>query len=618
MKKRTQKAVSPLNICNRRPVGAGCLIALFAFLGALAGLNASEQRCLNAQESGASLIGVWEAEQTFNHHQARTITLQKTNEQWFATLGDTRCKVNNQSENLSFELSNGGGKFRGKISKSDQSVTGFWIQPITTNLNYPLATPLRFDKLKDTWKANVQPLRDRLRFYLVVSKPHGKPVEAFIRNPERNVGIRIGYLSVRMNNNNLELKQMRGESSFKGKRTVTNSDESIAINLPYSQKPFIFRRARRTSDSGFYPAESSNPYRYLKPKRVDDGWDVAAAGELGFDTSRLETMVQELRGLETSELTTPYIHSVLISRRGKLVFEEYFYGYNRTQTHDTRSAGKSVGSMIVGTVVDRDETLSENSTLASLFGNAFQESKSVASALPYAKRSDWRERITIANALAMQSGLEADDETSNSLFSEDRMQDQTQEPDWIKWAMNTPMFREPGTRSFYASNSINLASAAVARKHGAWLPDLFEMHLAKPLGIHRYHCNLDPAEQGYMGGGIRLTPRDQLKLGQVMLDGGRWKGQQILSERWVEESTRPHGSIHEPNDYGMGWWRKSLNVGSKQVKVIHAGGNGGQLIVCIPEYQMVVQISGGNYSNFAVWYRNLTELIPQKILPAIK
>ena len=61
-----------------------------------------------------------------------------------------------------------------------------------------------------------------------------------------------------------------------------------------------------------------------------------------------------------------------------------------------------------------------------------------------------------------------------------------------------------------------------------------------------------------------------------------------------------------------------LSVGSREVKVFHASGNGGQLIVCIPEYEMVIQISGGNYSNFDVWYRSLTELIPQKILPAVK
>ena len=590
---------------------------MFVFIGAVAGSIVGAQRSLGAQEFDESLIGVWEAEQTFNDHQTRSVKLRKSKNQWLATVDGTQCKFDVRSEVLSFELPNRSGKFRGKVD-DNQSVSGFWIQPITTNLNYPLATPLRFKKVKDAWEAKVQPFHDRMRLYLVVSKPEGKPVEAFFRNPERNIGIRIGYLSVKMKKDNLEFKQLRGESTFTGKRVRTNDDNSIAIDLPYSQKPFIFCKAKRVSGSGFYPGSTSKPYRYSQPEEVGDGWEVTKASELGFDTSLLEKMVQELRELETNELTTPYIHSILISRRGKLVLDEYFYGYDRTQPHDTRSAGKSVGSMIVGTVVDRDETLSENSTLASLFGEAFRESRSVASELPFNQRSEWRNQITIANALAMQSGLEADDETSNSLFSEDRMQDQTKEPDWLRYAMNTPMFRKAGTKSYYASNSINLATAAAARKQGAWLPELFEMHLAKPLGIQHYHFNLDPSEQGYMGGGIRLTPRDQLKLGQVMLDGGKWKEQQVLSERWVQESTRPHGSIHEPSDYGLGWWRKSLNVGSKHVKVIHASGNGGQLIVCIPEYEMVVQISGGNYSNFQVWYRSLTELIPQKILPAAR
>jgi len=586
-------------------------------VGVFAGIIAGAGHRLNAQEFDNSLVGVWEAEQAFNHHLIRPVTLQKSGSQWTATVDDINCPVENHSGRISFELPDRSGKFRGEIAE-DQSVSGFWIQPVTSNLNYPLATPLRFEKEADAWHAELQLFCDRLRLYLVVSRPAGKPLEAFIRNPERNIGMRIGYLSVEAKNDELKFIPMRGGNAFSGKRTKTDSDVSIAIDLPYSEMPFIFRRAHRVAGSGFYPSGTTQPYRYSQPVADGSGWKVADAGELGFDTSRLEKMVQELRDLETNELTTPYVHSILISRRGKLVLEEYFYGYDPTDTHDTRSAGKSVGSMIVGAVIDKDESLSEKTTLASLFGEPFRESGTVPSELPLGKRSEWRQRITIANALAMQTGLESGDEEGNSLFSEDRMQNQTAEPDWIRYAMNTPMFREPGKTSFYASNSINLASAAVARNQKAWLPDLFETHLAKPLGIRHYHCNLDPAENGYMGGGIRLTPRDQLKLGQVMLDGGKWNDHQVLSKRWVEESTRPHGSIHEPNDYGLAWWRKTLNVGSRQTNVIHASGNGGQLIVCIPAYEMVVQISGGNYSNFPVWYRNLTDLIPQKILTAIK
>lgn len=77
-----------------------------------------------------------------------------------------------------------------------------------------------------------------------------------------------------------------------------------------------------------------------------------------------------------------------------------------------------------------------------------------------------------------------------------------------------------------------------------------------------------------------------------------------LDRRCVKKSIQPLGSIHDPSDYGYGWWRKTLQMDERTVEVFYAGGKGGQFIVCIPEFEMVIQKSGGNYGNFPVWYRN--------------
>ena len=147
---------------------------------------------------------------------------------------------------------------------------------------------------------------------------------------------------------------------------------------------------------------------------------------------------------------------------------------------------------------------------------------------------------------------------------------------------------------------------------------MLRRYITGPLGIEHYYCNLDPVGHGYYGGGIRMRPRDQLKLGQVMLAGGLWNGKRVLSESWVKLSTSPTGRIYKPNDYCMGWWRKLLPFRERKVELLYASGNGGQFIVWAPELDVVVQISGGNYRNFPAWGKHLTEMIPRFVFGAIE
>ena len=153
-----------------------------------------------------------------------------------------------------------------------------------------------------------------------------------------------------------------------------------------------------------------------------------------------------------------------------------------------------------------------------------------------------------------------------------------------------------------------------------WIPAVFDEYLARPLGIGHYHFNLTPTGQGYMGGGLRLRPRDQLKLGQLMLDGGTWQGERLLSEAWVADSIAAHAGLHEPDDYGYGWWRSTLTnpaTGATHL-AINAGGNGGQFIIFIADLDLVIQISAGNYMDFRTWYPFLRELVPEYIIAAAR
>ena len=148
------------------------------------------------------------------------------------------------------------------------------------------------------------------------------------------------------------------------------------------------------------------------------------------------------------------------------------------------------------------------------------------------------------------------------------------------------------------------------------------MNFAQPLQIDRYYLNLMPTGEAYTGGGAYLLPRDQLKLGQLYLDGGLWNGKRVVSKEWTVESTARHSTFapnlkDEPqHDYGYGWHERNfIKVGDRVLPDYVAGGNGGQLIVLISDLDMVICINGGSYGDFR-WYRWELDLLPQFIVPA--
>src|ERR1700738_1563937 len=154
------------------------------------------------------------------------------------------------------------------------------------------------------------------------------------------------------------------------------------------------------------------------------------------------------------------------------------------------------------------------------------------------------------------------------------------------------------------------------KTHG--LPDYFRRNLADPLAFGPYHFNLMPTGEGYLGGGLFLRPRDHLKLAQLFHDGGRWRGKQIVSGRWVKAATSPQASINGPDDYGFGWWLISYPYKGKTVRAFHTSGNGGQMAIAIPELDLPVVFQAANYNNYPVWSKFRDEWLPQYVIGAVK
>ncbi len=213
------------------------------------------------------------------------------------------------------------------------------------------------------------------------------------------------------------------------------------------------------------------------------------------------------------------------------------------------------------------------------------------------------------------------------------MQTQAAQPDWWKYTLDLPMANDPGKRYAYCSANINLAGGALTAATGIWLPELFEQEIARPLQFGEWHWNLMPNDEGYLGGGAFLRPRDLLKIGQVYLDGGVWKEQRIVDAAWVKESTAPRiritpettglsvedfqNSYFEGQD-ALAWHDNGLRAGERRYATYAATGNGGQILIVVPELQLAAVFTGGNYLQGGIWGRWADQLIGGFIVPGIR
>ncbi len=197
---------------------------------------------------------------------------------------------------------------------------------------------------------------------------------------------------------------------------------------------------------------------------------------------------------------------------------------------------------------------------------------------------------------------------------EDVMQSQDRVRNWYRYALDVPLISAPGEKIFYCSAEPNLAAGMLEKIAGEPLPELFDRLVARPLEMRRYHLQLQPTGEAY-GGGHRFPPREFLKLVQLMIDG-RWGNRQILDRDWVERSRAPLRDLSRTQQYGWLWNSMEYQHGDRKVRAYFAGGNGGQIFMAIPDLDLVIGLTGGNYSHPATFTAQRV-YVPQFLLPAV-
>jgi CubicO group peptidase (beta-lactamase class C family) len=537
-----------------------------------------------ATATTTDLTGLWEAKLRFGPDASGTIVLQKSGKEWLADFAGRIMPVKEERGILVFSTPDG--SFRARLEKD--GVHGHWSDAG----RYATPVYLRPDGAQ-RWRGEIAPLARTFTLYLMIG-PNG---EAFLHNPERNATIfwRINRIA----SDGSAVKLLRDEQTMVEGRYDREND-TISIPIPDRGGTFDFRRARDAS-SFYARGRKAEPYTYRPPLARDDGWPVAKLDAAHIDRARIETFIQSLLDMPIDGLHAPDIHAVLVARHGRLVLEEYFHGMDRDTPHDMRSAAKSVTSILFGAAA-LGPSLPVYATLG-------------------AEADDPRKRAMKAeHLLTMTSGFYCNDSDDNAPGREDTMQEQTAEPDWYRYTLRVPMALDPGTKAIYCSANPNLLGAVIARRTGTPLAELFDRLVARPLQFGRYGLWLQPNGEPYMGGSVYIQPRDFLKIGQLMLDGGTWHGQRVLSKEYVARATSPLFPIGSGiRKYGYLWWVYDVPYKGRTLHAFFALGNGGQTVMVVPDLDMVVAFMGGNYSDTPkVQQSNPNPFVPEAILPAVE
>lgn len=575
----------------------------------------------------SGIVGLWYYKTNFAMVSAASLTLRYRGNRWTAILGNETARARQGPNSLQFSFA-GGDSLRVYLS-GNQPKRVFWVRravlsdpeyPAGASQSYAGPVALRLTA-NDTWSGEIVPLADPYTVYLSIFRDASGTLVAAFRNPERNEHGPAMQFDLTRNGNELTFSPVSGS----GKpliATLSGTTQRIYVTWPYFSKVIPFSRATSQETALFYARNwPVAVYRYREPEDMHDGWKPASAATLGVDEAALEKVVQGIAEMDPSASRIWPIHSITVAYRGRLILDEYFYGQNALDTHDMRSASKTFANVLIGGLL-------ESGTGLPIDANVYDVLKDLG---PFANPDPRKDRVTLEHILTHTSGLACDDNNDSSPGNEDAMQSQLAQPNWWKYTLDLPMAYEPGTHYAYCSANINLVGAVLTTRTHEWLPELFDRLVAQPLQFGQYYWNVMPNGEGYLGGGAYVRPRDFLKIGQTYLDGGTWNGLRLVPAEWVKTSLAAHARIspettglrgdaftenYYDTDEGLAWHILPVRSGSQRYAGYFANGNGGQLLVLVPQFDLAVMFTAGAYQT-GFWNRERDDIVGDMIIPAL-
>jgi CubicO group peptidase (beta-lactamase class C family) len=327
--------------------------------------------------------------------------------------------------------------------------------------------------------------------------------------------------------------------------------------------------------------------------------DIAVSKEK-FDHDKIKVLKANIEANVFKHVT-----SIVVLKNGKLLIEEYFNGAQRDSLHDVRSVGKSFASTLTGIAIDDGYLQSEQ-----------QQLKDFYKLQPFKNYSRTKDSVRLKDLLTMSSTFDGDDDDPQSPGNEENMYPTD---NWLDFALNLPLNPSKYHGQWhYFTTGVVLLGQVLHEKVPGGLEKYADAKLFKPLGINNYQWQYTPQYVVSTAGGIRMNSLDFAKYGQLYKNRGKWKGMQLVPEKWVDKSLTRQLPVTGRNDeyYGYLFWNKTYHSQNKAYETFYCSGNGGNKIYILKDEPLVVVITATAYGTTYA-HTQADKIMEQYILPAV-
>jgi CubicO group peptidase (beta-lactamase class C family) len=308
------------------------------------------------------------------------------------------------------------------------------------------------------------------------------------------------------------------------------------------------------------------------------------------------------------------LHAVVAVRGGETLLEHYGTGedfswehslgvveYGPATLHDLRSVSKSVACLLYGIALGDGLVPGPAEPLL----RQFPEYPDLAAEPELAK-------LTVEHALTMSLGLEWREDIPYDSPDNGEIAMELA-PDRYRYVLERPVVAPPGESWTYCGGATALLGKLIADGTGQALEAYGWSKLFAPLGVEQFDWMAGEDGVASPASGLRLTPRDLARIGEMVLADGAWGGRQLVPASWISEMLKPRLPTPWGAEYGYHWYLQTV-AGHR---IASAMGNGGQRLMVLPELDLVVAVTAGNYDDPEQW-RTPVALLEQVVLPAVE
>jgi len=314
-------------------------------------------------------------------------------------------------------------------------------------------------------------------------------------------------------------------------------------------------------------------YAGFEPREINDGWLLSTPEKENVDRLKLERVFNTFYNENRFRL----FRSLIIVRNGRIIAEVYPHDPNDIyKIQNVKSVTKSITSILTGIALKQNYLTSLNERLSDIYPEYFE------------KYTDKKE-ITIRHALTMQTGIYfINDIHYDDFYNADDITD---------YILSLPLNEPPGKVFRYGDGNPNLVSFAIQKRYGKSLGDFANEFLISPLNITEWKWETSKNGVGFGGTNLYLKPRDMAKIGQMLLQNGRWNNQQIVDSAYIAEATKEQVKNYW---YGYYFWTFPDTFHG----IFEAAGHGGQEIIVAPNKKLVVVVTAWPYITDTEWLRD--------------